>query len=118
MMEDEDRDDCSCCDTGQRTNAPRYAEHGLLPPLDLPSKPWTHMLMDFFTDLPLSAITTKILVVVNRFTKMAHFIPINQRDSPTVVKAYLDNVWKYHGFPEDGVPDRDGTCSGQYFTDL
>jgi hypothetical protein len=49
---------------------------------------------------------------------MAHFIPLKKQDSPTVAKAYLENVWKYHGFPEDVVSDRDGTFTGQYFTDL
>jgi hypothetical protein len=58
-------------------------------------------------DLPESSECTKIFVVVDRFTKMAHFIPLARKDSPSVVRAYLDNVWKYHGFPEDGVSDRD-----------
>lgn len=35
-----------------------------------------------------------ILVVVDWFTKLAHFIPIDKQDSPTVTKAYLNNVWK------------------------
>lgn len=30
----------------------------------------------------------------------------------------MENVWKYHGFPEDVVSDRDGTFTGQFFTDL
>ena len=40
-----------------------------------------------------------ILVVVDRLMKMAHFIQIMNKDSPTVARAYLENVWKYHGFP-------------------
>jgi hypothetical protein len=61
---------------------------------------------------------TKILVVVDRFTMMAHFIPLSRKDSRTGARAYLENGWKYHGFPEDVVSDRDGTFTGQYFTDL
>jgi len=57
-------------------------------------------------------------VVVDRFTIMAHFIPIDKKDSPTVAKVYLVQVWMYHGFPEDVVSDRDGIFTGQYFTDL
>jgi len=49
---------------------------------------------------------------------MAHFIPISKKDSRSVAKAYLNNVWKYHGFPEDVVSDRDGTFTRQYFTYL
>jgi hypothetical protein len=49
---------------------------------------------------------------------MAHFIPIKKKDSPTVARAYLENVWKYHGFPEDVVSDSDSTFTGSFFTDL
>jgi len=59
-----------------------------------------------------------ILVVVDRFTKMAHFIPIKKKDSPTVAKAYLDNVWNYHGLLEDVVSDRDTAFTGSFFMDL
>jgi len=59
-----------------------------------------------------------ILVVVDRFTKMAHFIPIKKKDSPSVARAYLDNVGKYDGFPEDVVSDRDTMFTGSFFTDL
>jgi len=117
-MEDDVRQYCNKCDNCQRTKSPRHAKHGLLHPLELLSKPWTHISTDFITDLPESSGYTKILVVVDRFTKMAHFIPLSRKDSPTVAKAYLENVWKYHGFPEDVVSDRDGTFTGQYFTDL
>jgi hypothetical protein len=58
-----------------------------------------------------------ILVVVDRFTNMAHFIPNKKKDSPTVARAYLENVWKYHWFPEDVVSDRDSTFTGRFFTD-
>jgi len=106
------------CNNCQRTKSPRHAKHGLSHPLKMACKPWTHISTDFITDLPESEGATKILVVVDRFTKMAHFIPITKKDSPTVARAYLENIWKYHGFPEDVVSDRDGTFTGQYFTDL
>jgi len=109
---------CSECDNCQRTKAPRHAKHGLLHPLELACKPWTHISMDFITDLPESGGATMILVVVDRFTKMAHFIPIEKKDSPTVARAYLENVWKYHGFRENVVSDRDSTLTGSFFTDL
>jgi len=59
-----------------------------------------------------------IVVVVNWFTKLAHFIPIQLNDSPIVAKAYLENVWNYHSFPEDVVSNRDGTFAEQSCTDL
>jgi len=106
------------CDNCQRTKAPRHAKHGLLHPLELACELWTHISTDYITDLPESEGATMILVVVDRFTKMAHFIPIKKKDSPSVARAYLENVWKYHGFPEDVVSDRDTTFTGSFFTDL
>lgn len=73
---------------------------------------------DFITDQPESSGKSKILVVVDRFTTMDHFIPISKKNSTSVTKAYLENVWKHHGFPENVVSDRDRTFTGQYFTDL
>jgi len=117
-MEDDVRQYCNECDNCQQTKAPRHAKPGLLHQLELPSKPWTHISTDFITDLPESSGNTKILLVVDWFTKMAHFIPISKMDSPSVARAYLENVWKYHGFPEDEVSDQDVTFTGHYFTDL
>jgi len=114
-MEDDVRRHCNECDNCQRTKAPRPAKHGLQQPLELPCKLWTHISTDFISDLPESSGYTMILVVVNRFTKMAHFIPVSKKDSPLVAKAYLENRWKYHRFPEDVVSNQDETFTGQYF---
>jgi len=59
-----------------------------------------------------------MLVVVDKFTKMSHFIPISNKDSPSVANSYLENEWKYHGFWDDVVSDHDRTFTGQYFIDL
>ena len=109
---------CNECDNCHWTKAPRHARHGLLHPLEMACKPWTHVSTDFITDLLESEGATLILVVVDRFTKMPHFVPVKKKDSPTMARTYLENVWKYHGFPEDVVSDRDGTFTGQFFTDL
>lgn len=74
--------------------------------------------MDFITDLPEFEGATIILVVVDHFTKMAHCMPIKKKDSPTVARADVENVWKYHSFPKDVVSDRDSTFKGSFITDL
>jgi hypothetical protein len=86
-MEDDVRQHCNECDNRQRTKAPRHMKHGLLHPLEVPSKPGTHIATDFITGVQESSGCTKILVVVDRFTKMAHFIPIAKKDSPSVARA-------------------------------
>jgi hypothetical protein len=86
-MEDDFRQYCNKCDNCQRTKAQRHAKHGLLHPVELPCKPSTPILSDFITDLPESLGFTKILAVVDRFIKMAHFIPISKKVLPTVARA-------------------------------
>jgi hypothetical protein len=54
---------------------PRHHPYGLLHPLPIPTKPWQSILMDFIIDLPLSQGFDTILTVVDRSTKMAHFLP-------------------------------------------
>ncbi|KAH7427492.1 hypothetical protein KP509_10G046600 [Ceratopteris richardii] len=63
------------CDTCNRSKVPRHKPHGILQPLPIPERPWASLSMDFITDLPKSDKYDVILVIVDRFTKMAHFIP-------------------------------------------
>ena len=77
-LEEEVREYCNKCDNCQRTKTPRHAKHGLLHPLELPSLPWNSISIDFITDLPESDGNKNIMVVVDRFTKMSHFIPLDK----------------------------------------
>jgi hypothetical protein len=92
MMVDNIRKFCNKCDNWQRTKAPRHAKHGLLHRLQLASHPWTDISTDFITDLPESGRYKNILVVVDRLTKMAHFIPIIEWESTDLAQANLNNV--------------------------
>jgi hypothetical protein len=59
-----------------------------------------------------------VSIVVDQFTTMAHCIPLKKKDIPMVARADLDNKWKYHGYPENVVSDRDSTFTGSLFMDL
>ena len=63
------------CDTCARNKAPRHAPYGHLQPLPIPSSPWKSVSMDYIVELPKSEGYDAIYVCVDRFTKMAHFIP-------------------------------------------
>jgi hypothetical protein len=64
---------CSNC---QQDKAARHQPYGLLHPLELPYAPWQSIAMDFITDLPLSEGCDQLWVIIDRFTKMAHFLPL------------------------------------------
>ena len=69
------RDYVRSCDVCVRSKPSRRKPAGLLLPLSVASMPWTDISMDFIVKLPRSSHLDSILVVVDRFTKMAHFIP-------------------------------------------
>ena len=49
---------------------------GLLEPLPVPQRPWSHVALDFVTDLPSSQGHTTILVAVDRFSKACRLVPL------------------------------------------
>jgi len=51
---------------------------GKLMPNSIPEKAWTYISVDFITKLPLVQRYDSILAVVDRFTKMAHFVPTTE----------------------------------------
>jgi len=68
------KDYVTTCDICSRSKIPRHRPYGLLQPLPIPETPWTSISMDFIVDLPPSKTFNSIFVVVDRLTKMAHFI--------------------------------------------
>ena len=95
------------CDICSRSKNPRHRPYGLLQPLPIPHRPWSSVSMDFITDLPPSNSFDSIFVVVDRLTKMAHFIPCKKTSSSEdTTRFFLDNVYRYHGLPDDIVSDR------------
>jgi len=50
-------------------------------PNTIPEKPCSHILADFITNLPLAQEYDTVLVVCNRFSKMAHFIVTTEKTS-------------------------------------
>jgi len=57
--------------------------------------------------LPLAQEYDSILVVVDRLTKIVHFIPITEKTSAEgLARLFRDNVWKLHRLPESIISDR------------
>jgi len=78
-----------------------------LMPNSILEKPWSHISANFITKLPLVQEYNSILVVVDRLTKMVHFIPTTEKTTvERLARLFRDNVWKLHGLPESIISDR------------
>ena len=63
--------------------------------------------MDFITDLPKSEGYDTILVVIDRMTKMSHFIPCNKdMNTRQFAKTFIKDIFRLHGLPKDIIMDR------------
>jgi len=73
----------------------------------VPEKPWTHLMVDFITKLPVVAGNDAILVVCDRLSKMTHFVAMTEGTSVEgLARLFRDNVWKLHGLPESVISDQ------------
>ena len=106
----------------QKAKPAHHKPFGLLNPLPVPPEPWHTVTMDFITDLPLSStygsITwDSILVVVNKLTKMAHYIPVwKTMLVADFIKVFIQEVVKHHGVSEVLVTDRDKLFTSEKWT--
>uniref|UniRef100_A0A3B3IPI7 Gypsy retrotransposon integrase-like protein 1 n=1 Tax=Oryzias latipes TaxID=8090 RepID=A0A3B3IPI7_ORYLA len=106
-MEKDVREYVAACSTCARSKSSSSAPAGLLHPLPTPNRPWSHLAIDFVTGLPPSHGNTTVLTVIDRFSKMAHFIPLPQLPTATeTADLMVKHVFRHHGIPMDIVSDR------------
>lgn len=95
------------CRDCRRNNPSREAHQGLLKPLAIPDRSWQDISMDFITHLPKSQGSDAVLVVVDRLTKMRHFIACTGScNAEDTANLFVQRVWKLHGLPCSIVSDR------------
>ena len=97
------------CDKCQRTKASRTAADAPLQPLQLSARNWDAVSLDFIVALPKTRRGhDAILVVVDRLSKMAHFIATTTSVTTTqTAQLVFQHVVKHHGLPRTIVSDRD-----------
>ena len=108
------------CDSCQRNKPSNQLPPGLLQPLTIPEQKWESISMDFIMQLPPTPRKhDAIMVVVDRLTKRAHFIPTNTTvTAPEVAKLFFENIFKYHGLPKTIISDRDPRFTSRFWTAL
>ena len=75
--------------------------------------------MDFIVGLPKSQGYTKIWVIVARFSKMAHFIPLKSEEHiKELALIFLKEIWRLHGLPATIISDRDTRFTSKFWMSL
>ena len=95
------------CDTCQRAKS--TFTKGLYTPLPIADAPWDSVSMDFVIGLPRTQRgRDSIMVVVDRFSKIPHFIAMKKTDDAQhVADLYFREIVKLHGIPRSVVSNRD-----------
>ncbi|QRV83029.1 Transposon Tf2-7 polyprotein [Ceratobasidium sp. AG-Ba] len=105
------------CEICQRSKG--HKQYAPQKPLPIPQKPWEDIAYDFIVKLPESQGMDSILVVIDRFSRQAHFIPcLESTNAEGVADLFIKEVWKLHGLPKTTVSDRGPTFNSQFLKAL
>ena len=117
------KDYVASCQACERAKPRRHAPHGLLGAEAPPEGPWEDLTLDFVTDLApsttLGQTYDSILVVVDRFTKMSHYIPCRKDiTAEGLADIFLREILRLHGVPKSIVSDRGPILTSKFWSTL
>ncbi|GJP73723.1 hypothetical protein CLOP_g4413, partial [Closterium sp. NIES-67] len=108
------------CDTCQRMKSSKQKKAGLLQPLPVPEQLWQVVSLDFITGLPpTSSGHDAILVVIDKFSKMGHFIPTHTTArTEETAQLFVRHIISQHGIPTTLISDRDPKFTSKFWKEL
>jgi len=111
---------CAIC---QKIKARRHKPYGEMQALPRPLQPMTEITMDFITDLPPSMLDAcvydSILVIVDRCTRWAMYIPVNKTITASELAQVFYSKWvAMYGLPDGIVSDRGSVFTSDYWSAL
>jgi hypothetical protein len=104
------------CMECQKVKAEHRHPAGFLQPLPIPEWKWEVVTMDFITGFPrIAKLHDSIMVVMDKFTKAAHFIPLKAtHKAADVTDIFIKEVAQLHGIPKTIVSDRDPKFTSKF----
>ncbi|CAI7797125.1 unnamed protein product [Closterium sp. NIES-53] len=108
------------CPTCQLMKSSRKRPAGQLQPLPPPERAWQQVTVDFVTGLPAGASgINAILVVVDRLTKMAHFITCKKSiTAEETARLFISTIVRLHGIPASISSDGDTNFTSNFWRNL
>jgi hypothetical protein len=107
------------CVVCQRAKSKHYHYPGLRAPLPIPTLAWSFISLDFVEGLPKLGGKNVILVMVDKLTKYAHFLPLTHPfTAQTMAQTFMDQVFKLHGPPVTILIGRDIIFTSKLWKDL
>ena len=105
------------CQVCQQVKADRRKKAGLLRPLELPTRKFESITMDFVTGFPRTVGRyDSIWVIVDRLTKIAHFIPLRiETSGRELADLFMKYQFKYHGCSRSIISDRDPRFTSHFW---
>src|SRR5216117_3831167 len=93
---------CYLCEMKKTSSMKHYGKNH---PLPIPSVPWEFIAMDFFVNLPSSALGNQkynaLFIVVDTFMKMCHLIAtITTVKAEGIAKLYFEQIYRLHSLPK------------------